>query len=202
VNAATAPILLAARVTRPSPRAGTAPQRGATSRNDPEALPLLLTLSSGVTGFTTIHAGSARQALTRLRFVCQLADTSSELPLSALNTLVTESIDVVVHSARTGDGVEVTEIACVEDLAGSSEATQFTLTEVFAKPGPGERLAWSGELPVRAARALRDAGYDVQALLGAAPGPNRPAPHRPPPVVGAWPAPAEGHVSTTDRMAR
>jgi hypothetical protein len=27
-----------------------------------EALPLLLTLSSGVTGYTTIHAGSARQA--------------------------------------------------------------------------------------------------------------------------------------------
>ena len=40
---------------------------------DREALPLLLTLSSGVKGFTTIHAGSARQALTRLRFICQLA---------------------------------------------------------------------------------------------------------------------------------
>ena len=47
---------------------------------DREALPLLLTLSSGVKGFTTIHAGSARQALTRLRFICQLADTSNELP--------------------------------------------------------------------------------------------------------------------------
>jgi excinuclease UvrABC ATPase subunit len=32
---------------------------------DPEALPLLLTLSSGVQGFTTIHAGSPRQALSR-----------------------------------------------------------------------------------------------------------------------------------------
>ncbi len=53
---------------------------------DREALPLLLTLSSGVKGYTTIHAGSARQALTRLRFICQLADTSGELPLSALNT--------------------------------------------------------------------------------------------------------------------
>ncbi len=47
---------------------------------DREALPLLLTLSSGVKGYTTIHAGSARQALSRLRFICQLADTSSELP--------------------------------------------------------------------------------------------------------------------------
>src|SRR3546814_9501415 len=45
---------------------------------DREALPLLLTLSSGVKGFTTIHAGSARQALTRLRFICQLAERSEE----------------------------------------------------------------------------------------------------------------------------
>ena len=43
---------------------------------DREALPLLLTLSSGVKGFTTIHAGSARQALTRLRFICQLSDVA------------------------------------------------------------------------------------------------------------------------------
>src|ERR671911_1831728 len=71
---------------------------------DREALPLLLTLSSGVTGYTTIHAGSARQALTRLRFICQLADTGAELPLSALNTLVSESIDLVVHCARGPHG--------------------------------------------------------------------------------------------------
>ena len=64
---------------------------------DREALPLLLTLSSGVKGFTTIHAGSARQALTRLRFICQLADVANELPMSALNTLVSEAIDLVVH---------------------------------------------------------------------------------------------------------
>ena len=51
---------------------------------DREALPLLLTLSSGVKGFTTIHAGSARQALTRLRFICQLAD--DHLPISAPST--------------------------------------------------------------------------------------------------------------------
>src|SRR5215467_14163380 len=84
---------------------------------DREALPLLLTLSSGVTGYTTIHAGSARQALTRLRFICQLADTSGGLPLAALNTLVSESVDVVVHCTRTARGPRVTEVALVEDLA-------------------------------------------------------------------------------------
>ena len=132
---------------------------------DREALPLLLTLSSGVTGFTTIHAGSARQALTRLRFICQLADTSGGLPLGALNTLVSESIDVVVHCTRTAAGPRVTEVVMVEDLQGGLDATQFTVTEVFRRPGPEQPLAWTGNLPVRAVRALANVGHDVRRLL-------------------------------------
>src|SRR5204862_7212290 len=77
---------------------------------DREALPLLLTLSSGVKGLTTIHAGSARQALTRLRFVCQLADTRSELPIAALNSLVSEAIDNVVHCTSARGMVKATEV--------------------------------------------------------------------------------------------
>jgi pilus assembly protein CpaF len=134
---------------------------------DREALPLLLTLSSGVKGYTTIHAGSARQALTRLRFICQLADTSSELPLSALNTLVAEAVDVVVHCARTKSGPRVTEIVCVEDLAGGPESTQFTVSEVFGRTRVDQPLTWTGTIPVRVARPLREAGHDVRALLGA-----------------------------------
>ncbi|HET6951857.1 MAG TPA: ATPase, T2SS/T4P/T4SS family [Acidimicrobiales bacterium] len=134
---------------------------------DREALPLLLTLSSGVTGYTTIHAGSARQALTRLRFVCQLADAAASLPLAALNTLVSESIDVVVHCTRTAAGPRVMEVALVEDLAGGAEATHFTLTEVFRRAGAGAPLAWTGDMPARVVRPLADAGYDIRALLHA-----------------------------------
>src|SRR5438552_13491385 len=104
---------------------------------DREALPLLLTLSSGVQGFTTIHAGSARQALTRLRFICQLSDTANELPMSALNSLVSEAIDIVVHCARTRDGVCVTEILSVEDLIAGPDSAQFTVTPLFELPQPG-----------------------------------------------------------------
>jgi pilus assembly protein CpaF len=136
---------------------------------DREALPLLLTLSSGVQGFTTIHAGSARQALTRLRFICQLAGPGAELPFSALNALVSESIDVVVHCVRTPAGPRVSSVIAVEDLTGPADATQFTTTEVFARPRPGAALAWTGQLPVRLGRALVDAGHDVRALLGATP---------------------------------
>ena len=134
---------------------------------DREALPLLLTLSSGVKGFTTIHAGSARQALTRLRFICQLSDTPNELSLSALSSLVSEAIDIVVHCARIGGRVQVSEIAAVEELQTGPGGTQFTITEVFRRPRWDEPLTWTGNLPVRAGRFLEDAGYDLRSLLDA-----------------------------------
>jgi pilus assembly protein CpaF len=134
---------------------------------DREALPLLLTLSSGVKGFTTIHAGSARQALTRLRFICQLSESASELPMTALNTLVSESIDVVVHCARGLHGPRVTEIVAVEDLASGTDSAQFTVTPVFSREGDGP-LEWTGNVPVRVGHALHDRGQSIHRLLGAA----------------------------------
>jgi pilus assembly protein CpaF len=130
---------------------------------DREALPLLLTLSSGVKGFTTIHAGSARQALSRLRFICQLSD--NELPLTALNSLVTEAIDVVVHCARTPEGPRVTEVVAVEDLSASPDGTAFTVTELFRRDGIDAPLTWTGQLPQRLERPFRDAGFDIRSIL-------------------------------------
>jgi pilus assembly protein CpaF len=137
---------------------------------DREALPLLLTLSSGVKGYTTIHAGSARQALSRLRFICQLADTSSELPLSALNNLVTEAIDVVVHCSRHDGVPRVNEVVAVEDQQTGEAGTAFTVTELFRRQTVGGQLEWTGAIPIRAARPLADAGYDVRQLLDTARG--------------------------------
>jgi pilus assembly protein CpaF len=135
---------------------------------DREALPLLLTLSSGVKGFTTIHAGSGRQALSRLRFICQLADTRSELPMSALNSLVTEAIDVIVHSSRH-DGVPlVNEVVAVEEQQTSDGGTAFTVTELFRRREVDGPLEWTGAVPVRCARPLAEAGYDVRELLDTA----------------------------------
>jgi pilus assembly protein CpaF len=132
---------------------------------DREALPLLLTLSSGVQGFTTIHAGTGRQALTRLRFICQLADTSSDLPLGALNSLVSESVDLVVHSARTSAGPRVVEVVAVEELAAGHDAPSFTTTEVFRRPQPEASLQWTGSVPARLAARLEASGIAVAALL-------------------------------------
>lgn len=131
---------------------------------DREALPLLLTLSSGVTGYTTIHAGSARQALTRLRFVAQLADTH-EIPVAALNSLVSEAVDLVVHSERGPDGPRVMSILAVEDLTAGPEAVQFTTTELFSRARHDGPLEPTGLLPVRAARRLGQVAADLRSLL-------------------------------------
>ena len=133
---------------------------------DREALPLLLTLSSGVKGYTTIHAGSARQALTRLRFICQLADTTSEIPLSALNTLVSEAIDVVVHSERGPNGPRVTGIVAVEDLIAGADASQFTITEVFRRRTLRDQIVATGAIPSRLGGLFERAGLDLAETLG------------------------------------
>lgn len=132
---------------------------------DREALPLMLTLSSGVQGFTTIHAGSARQALSRLRFVCQLAEAGSELTVAALSALVSEAVDIVVHCARRGSDLRVTEVLAVEDLQVAAGTVAFTATTVFARPRFTDALRWSGSLPVRAARSLELHGYDLRDLV-------------------------------------
>lgn len=131
---------------------------------DREALPLLLTLSSGVTGYTTIHAGSARQGLTRLRFIAQLAEAARDLPISALNALVSDSVDLVVHTERGASGPAVTSILALEDQAGGAEAVNLTTTEVFSRDTHGS-LKWSGLVPARLRERMATRGEDLMAML-------------------------------------
>ena len=130
-----------------------------------EALPLLLTLSSGVKGFTTIHAANGRGALSRIRFLAELSESARSLPHSALTTLVAEAVDLVVHIRRTDDGPEVTEILAVEDLATGPGSGAFTVTEVFGRSGPHAELRWSGDVPHRLAGAFTRSGRDLLDVL-------------------------------------
>lgn len=85
--------------------------------------------------------------------------------MSALNSLVSESIDVVVHCARWGDQPRVTEIIAVEDLQTGRDAANFTVTELFVRERADQPLRWTGNLPSRMTRPFELAGYDVRALL-------------------------------------
>lgn len=132
---------------------------------DREALPLLLTLSSGVTGYTTIHAGSARQALGRLRFVCHLDEVGRTLSHQVLNALVSETIDLVVHLRRTPDGPRISTITAVEDPVGRDDMVAFTATDVYATDPFSGELAWTGDIPARLSERLALAGFDITQIL-------------------------------------
>ncbi len=131
---------------------------------DREALPLLLTLSSGVTGFTTVHAANARGALSRLRFLAELSDSARNLPHSALTTLVSECIDLVVFSERTSSGPRVREILAVEELTAGPESAAFTVTDLF-RTSSEDSLRWTGVVPARLSGLLASHGIDLPDLL-------------------------------------
>jgi pilus assembly protein CpaF len=135
---------------------------------DREVLPLLLTLSSGVQGFTTVHAGSARQALTRLRFIAQLADTSNEIPMTALNSLISEAVDIVVFAERTSAGLRVAEIIALEEQSAGTDSVTFTTTDLFRRAMPDAPLSWTGQIPLRLTRMFERKGCDIRKLLNAA----------------------------------
>lgn len=131
---------------------------------DREALPLLLTLSSGIKGFTTIHSANARGALSRLRFLAELSDAGS-LPHGALTTLVSDAVDLVVFSQRTPTGPQVSEIIAVEEQLVDASSGAFTVTDLFSRRSPSDPLEWTGLLPQRLAHLFSAAGSDLGAVL-------------------------------------
>ncbi len=73
---------------------------------------------------------------------------------------------LVVHCARQGPDVRVTEVLAVEDLQVAAGTVAFTTTSVFARSRFGDPLEWTGNLPVRVTRPLELQGFDVRALTG------------------------------------
>ncbi|MEX1218715.1 MAG: ATPase, T2SS/T4P/T4SS family [Acidimicrobiales bacterium] len=131
---------------------------------DREALPLLLTLSSGIKGYTTIHSANARGALSRLRFLAELSDASS-LPHGALTTLVSDAIDLVVFSQRTPTGPKVIEIIAIEEQLVDTSSSAFTVTDLFTRRTPLEPLLWTGLLPLRLAHNFAASGFNLGSVL-------------------------------------
>src|SRR3954454_13987288 len=76
-----------------------------------ECLDLLLALNSGLPGMCTLHANSAREALTKM---CTLPLLAGEnVTHGFVVPTVAASVDLVVHLARTGGHRRVTEIVAV-----------------------------------------------------------------------------------------
>ena len=123
-----------------------------------ESLDLLIALNSGIPGMCTIHANSAREAVTKMCTLPLLAgeNVSSRFVVPT----VAAAVDVVVHMALERDGVRrVREIVAVP---GRVEGEIIETADVFTTQQGHLRRA-NGFPPHR--EAFERAGYDVSALL-------------------------------------
>ena len=108
----------------------------------PEALDMLSAMSSGHDGsLSTVHAGSAEEALRRVETLALMADVA--LPHVAIREQVADAIDLVVHQARMPDGSR--------RVVGLSEVVR-----VAGAPATRELYAWRIDRPVWRA-AMSDA---------------------------------------------
>lgn len=123
-----------------------------------ESLDLLIALNSGLPGMCTIHANSAREAITKM---CTLPLLAGENVGSRFVVpTVAGSIDLVVHAALEHDGVRrVREVVAVP---GRVEGDVVETADIFTQREGLLRRA--DGFPPHADR-FRRAGYDVAALL-------------------------------------
>ncbi|MCH8628309.1 Flp pilus assembly complex ATPase component TadA [Arsenicicoccus piscis] len=123
-----------------------------------ESLDLLISLNSGVPGMATVHANSAREAITKM---CTLPLLAGENVGSRFVVpTVASSIDIVVHAALERDGRRrVREIAAVP---GRVEGDVIEMAELFVQRD-GQLVRADG-FPPHLDRFER-AGFDVAGLL-------------------------------------
>jgi pilus assembly protein CpaF len=124
-----------------------------------ESLDLLIALNSGLPGMCTIHANSAREAITKM---CTLPLLAGENVGSRFVVpTVAGSIDLVVHVALEHDGVRrVREVVAVP---GRVEGDVVETADIFTqRDGVLRRADGFPPHPER----FRRAGYDIAALLG------------------------------------
>ncbi len=126
-----------------------------------ESLDLLIALNSGLPGMATIHANSAREAVTKM---CTLPLLAGEnVSHSFVVPTVAGCIDLVIHAATDADGRRrVREIVAVP---GRVEGDVVETADIFSTRGG--RLVRAEGYPPHLDRFER-AGFDITALLAPA----------------------------------
>jgi pilus assembly protein CpaF len=123
-----------------------------------ESLDLLIALNSGVPGMATVHANSAREAITKMCTLPLLAgdNVSSRFVVPT----IAGSIDLVVHVALERDGTR--RVREIIGVPGRAEGDIIEIADLFLTRG-GQLCRADGYPPHR--EAFERAGYDVAALL-------------------------------------
>ncbi len=124
-----------------------------------ESLDLLIALNSGLPGMCTIHANSAREAVTKMCTLPLLAGPN--VSSSFVVPTVASSVDIVVHVALQADGHRrVQEIVA---LPGRAEGEVIEVADLFVRRR-GDLLRGQG-FPPHEDRFER-AGFNLSELLG------------------------------------
>jgi pilus assembly protein CpaF len=123
-----------------------------------ESLDLLIALNSGVPGMATVHANSAREAITKMCTLPLLA--GDNVSCRFVVPTVAGSIDLVVHVALERDGTR--RVREIIGVPGRAEGDIIEIADLFLTRG-GQLCRADGYPPHR--EAFERAGYDVAALL-------------------------------------
>jgi pilus assembly protein CpaF len=93
-----------------------------------EALDMLQAMNTGHDGsMTTLHANSTRDVLVRMHSMILLSGI--ELPVRAINEMISSAIHIVVHIARFSDGSR--KITGISETVGLDKDFQLQLEDVF-----------------------------------------------------------------------
>ncbi len=124
-----------------------------------ESLDLLVAMNSGMPSMSTLHANSAREAVTKLCTLPLLA--GQNIPGDFVVPTVASSVDIVVHTATDQRGHrQVREIVA---LTGRVESGTVEIASIFVDTGAG--LQRDRGFPARVENYRRN-GFDVAELLG------------------------------------
>jgi pilus assembly protein CpaF len=107
-----------------------------------EALDMLQAMNTGHDGsITTGHANTPRDMLRRLETMVLLSGV--EIPARAIREQIASGIDVIVHTARTGNGGRA--VTSIAEISGMNDA-QILLQEIFRREKRGTGSAPGGKL--------------------------------------------------------
>jgi len=104
----------------------------------PEVLDMLQAMNTGHDGsMTTLHANSTRDVLIRMSSMILLSGI--ELPVRAINEMMSSAINVLVHMARLSDGSR--RVTGITEIIGIDKSHELILRDIFTFKQTGRTSA-------------------------------------------------------------
>jgi pilus assembly protein CpaF len=137
-----------------------------------EALDMLQAMNTGHDGsLSTVHANSARDALSRIETMVLMA--GYDLPMRAIRQQIASAVDLIVHLERLNDGtrrvVAISEVLRLEgDVITMQDLFLFHVEDVAHDGRVTGALSWTGLRPTFSAKIERRGARLPAALAGEA----------------------------------